>query len=413
MGITEGERGFEQIKEFYLTKVIPFFKTLKEHFKGIQKALTKEIKEIKEIFEELESEVDQNVINRKHDKIERKNLLIANDNLIIDCLSKEVFYIATNSELTYQNLKESCGNNTSPPARDAPDFDSVFRDNKKIKLSILRKTNAIKKLRMQISQLKETRGEANRTLDFKTLDFQITQLTDKVTVLQEQNELFRAENAKIKKHYKELYDSIKITYGKHIEQTTTLLTEIRESESQIRIDKCITMGFYNTPIVLAPGMRLSTIIRRLSHKLFRELLPFVKLYSGNIVSRNVLILGIPSPFVIVLTLWSLLLGPGAVPTDTTLSNRGAFGSGFRTAAGLQRGCFGGGDWVVSGWVVRLAVAKLGVRLVETAGTAGGKRCVGVVGIAQMGILGLVVGLAAGKRLLLGGQPGLPRGTTTT
>ncbi|GJS73813.1 hypothetical protein Tco_0706654 [Tanacetum coccineum] len=67
-------------------------------------------------------------------------------------------------------------------------------------------------------------------------------------------------------------------------------------------------------------IRLSTIIRRLSHKLFRELLPFVKLYSGNIVSRNVLILGIPSPFVIVLTLWSLLLGPGAVPTDTTLSN---------------------------------------------------------------------------------------------
>ncbi|GJX02339.1 hypothetical protein Tco_0186252 [Tanacetum coccineum] len=100
MGITEGERGFEQIKEFYLTKVIPFFKTLKEHFKGIQKALTKEIKEIKEIFEELESEVDQNVINRKHDEIERKNLLIANDNLIVDCLSKEVFYIATNSELT-------------------------------------------------------------------------------------------------------------------------------------------------------------------------------------------------------------------------------------------------------------------------------------------------------------------------
>ncbi|GJW86768.1 hypothetical protein Tco_0162108 [Tanacetum coccineum] len=42
--------------------------------------------------------------------------------------------------------------------------------------------------------------------------------------------------------------------------------------------------------------------------------------SGNIVSRNVLILGIPSPFVIVLTLGSLLLGPGAVPTDTTLSN---------------------------------------------------------------------------------------------
>ncbi|GKB98002.1 retrovirus-related pol polyprotein from transposon TNT 1-94 [Tanacetum coccineum] len=54
-----------------------------KHFEGIQKALTKEIKEMKDIFEELEAEVDQNVVNRKHDEIERKNILIANDNLIV------------------------------------------------------------------------------------------------------------------------------------------------------------------------------------------------------------------------------------------------------------------------------------------------------------------------------------------
>ncbi|GKB22840.1 hypothetical protein Tco_0862241 [Tanacetum coccineum] len=67
--------------------------------------------------------------------------------------------------------------------------------------------------------------------------------------------------------------------------------------------------------------RLNTIFRRLSHKLPHELLPFVELYSGDIVSRNVLTLYIPSPFVIGLTLWSLLLSPGAVPAGTTLSNR--------------------------------------------------------------------------------------------
>ncbi|GKB09760.1 hypothetical protein Tco_0838072 [Tanacetum coccineum] len=83
-GLTERERGFEQTKECYLTEVIPFFKTLKEHFEGIQKALTKEIKEMKDIFEELEAEVDQNDVNRKHDEIERKNILIPNDNLIVD-----------------------------------------------------------------------------------------------------------------------------------------------------------------------------------------------------------------------------------------------------------------------------------------------------------------------------------------
>nr|GFD08291.1 hypothetical protein [Tanacetum cinerariifolium] len=54
---------------------------------------------MKDVFEELEAEVDQNVVDRKHDEIERKNLLIANDNLIAECLSKEVFYVATNSEL--------------------------------------------------------------------------------------------------------------------------------------------------------------------------------------------------------------------------------------------------------------------------------------------------------------------------
>ncbi|GKF33647.1 hypothetical protein Tco_0106847, partial [Tanacetum coccineum] len=54
----------------------------------------------------LEAEVDQNVINRKHDEIERKNILIANDNLIADCLSKEVFYIAMNSELTVSRFTE-------------------------------------------------------------------------------------------------------------------------------------------------------------------------------------------------------------------------------------------------------------------------------------------------------------------
>ncbi|GJW89317.1 hypothetical protein Tco_0164657 [Tanacetum coccineum] len=168
-GLTKGERGFEQTKECYLTEVIPFFKTLKEHFEGIQKALTKEIKEMKDIFEELEAKVDQNVINRKHDEIKRKNLLIANDNLIID----------------------------------------VQRS--------------------------------------------ITQLTEKVSVLQEQNELFRAENEKVKQHYKELYDSIKITRAKHIEQTMTLLTKNENLKAQIHENmKCNTMESIK-PRVLAPG----------------------------------------------------------------------------------------------------------------------------------------------------------------
>nr|GEY38145.1 integrase, catalytic region, zinc finger, CCHC-type, peptidase aspartic, catalytic [Tanacetum cinerariifolium] len=88
----------------------------------------------------------------------------------------------------------------------------------------------------------------------RALDFQITQLTEKVLALQEQNKLFRVENAKIKQHYKELYDSIKITHAKHIDQTTALLTENENLKVQIKAKiKCVTIDSV-TPKVLAPGM---------------------------------------------------------------------------------------------------------------------------------------------------------------
>nr|GEW74544.1 retrovirus-related Pol polyprotein from transposon TNT 1-94 [Tanacetum cinerariifolium] len=69
-------------------------------------ALTKEIKEMKDVFKELKAKVAQYAVDRKHDAIEWKNLLIANDNLIAKCLSKEVFFVATNSELNVARFTE-------------------------------------------------------------------------------------------------------------------------------------------------------------------------------------------------------------------------------------------------------------------------------------------------------------------
>ncbi|GKC08525.1 hypothetical protein Tco_1000135 [Tanacetum coccineum] len=129
-------------------------------------------KKMKDIFEELEAEVDQNGVDRKHDEIERKILHIANDNLIVDCLSKEVFYVATNYKLN---------------------------------------------------------------------------------VSLEQNELFRAENGKIKQHYKELYDSIKIMRVKHLEQITALLIENESLKVQIHNKlSCVNKDHVKLK-VLTPG----------------------------------------------------------------------------------------------------------------------------------------------------------------
>ncbi|GKF44263.1 hypothetical protein Tco_0130815, partial [Tanacetum coccineum] len=80
--ITEGERGFEQTKRCYLTEVIPFFKNLKEHFVRVQTALFKEVKEMEEIFDQMNNEVDKNIVDKQCAEIEKKNLLIENENLI-------------------------------------------------------------------------------------------------------------------------------------------------------------------------------------------------------------------------------------------------------------------------------------------------------------------------------------------
>ncbi|GKB22549.1 hypothetical protein Tco_0861950, partial [Tanacetum coccineum] len=269
----------------------------------------KKLKKIKEIFEQIEAEVEQNVVDKKYAEIERKNLLIENENLLADCLSNKLLYSVMNDvnnvsrfsemhdaytveqarkveleveisklkhkiqkvdhsemikhfsnlevdhlnlQLKYQNLKERFGNNKSLTAQDAPEFDSFFEINK-MKEQLQGKNNTIIQLKVKISHMNKRRSEADRTLDFKALDSQNIELIEHLTALQEQNERFRAENEKVKQHYKELYDSIKITRAKHIEQTIALLTKNENLKAQIHAHlKCITIDSVK-PRVLAPG----------------------------------------------------------------------------------------------------------------------------------------------------------------
>ncbi|GJY94444.1 hypothetical protein Tco_0510805 [Tanacetum coccineum] len=158
---------------------------------------------MKEIFEQMEAKVEQNVVDKQCANIERKNLLIENENLIADCLSNEMLYSVMNDvntvsifselhdaytveqarcleieveisklkhkiqkddhsemikrfsyleidhlnlQLKYQNLKEHFGNNKSQPSQDTPEFDTVFEINK-MKASLHGKSNTIRKLK--------------------------------------------------------------------------------------------------------------------------------------------------------------------------------------------------------------------------------------------------------------------------
>nr|GEZ60359.1 integrase, catalytic region, zinc finger, CCHC-type, peptidase aspartic, catalytic [Tanacetum cinerariifolium] len=89
--------------------------------------------------------------------------------------------------------------------------------------------------------------EVDHNQDVKALKSNNLELT-------EQNECFRAKNEKVKQHYKELYDSIKITRANNNEKTSSLLTEVQSLKAQLKGKmKCITIDRVK-PKVLTPGM---------------------------------------------------------------------------------------------------------------------------------------------------------------
>ncbi|GJW85842.1 retrovirus-related pol polyprotein from transposon TNT 1-94 [Tanacetum coccineum] len=264
---------------------------------------------VKAFFENLEAEVDQNEIDLKSGKIERKNLLITNENLLAECLSKDVFYTATDSvlnvsrfsdmhdaftsaqkriadlesenfnlrnkiqnddhdsmikhfsklevehfnlQLKYQNLKERFGNKKPVTSSDAPSFDSLFVIGK-LNEQIQSRGNTIRELKEKISRLTKKNSDTDPIFDLKALVSQNKDLTAKLNALHDLNECFRAENAKVKQHYKELYDSIKITRAKTTDQNNSLLSEIEHLKDQLKENsKCVTIPDCK-PKVLAPG----------------------------------------------------------------------------------------------------------------------------------------------------------------
>ncbi|GJW39219.1 hypothetical protein Tco_0065064 [Tanacetum coccineum] len=193
-GLTDGERGFEQTKRCYLIEVIPFFKTLKEHFKGVQTALFKEVKEMKEIFDQMTAEVDQNAVDKQCAEMERKNLLIENENLIANFLSNKLFYAVEQSccldlEDEISNLKHETQKD------DSPEFDSFFKINT-LKEELQEKDNVIRNLKIQVSKMNVGRSDTDSTQDVSALESQNVEITDHVNDLLEQNERFRAKNEK-------------------------------------------------------------------------------------------------------------------------------------------------------------------------------------------------------------------------
>ncbi|GJR67366.1 hypothetical protein Tco_0013431 [Tanacetum coccineum] len=225
----------------------------------IEDNLFKEVYEYMKIFDEPDKEYDQCVIDKKSLEIENKNLLIQNECLLADFVSKDICFVVLTPdiavpmsveprsncvkehsrnleleakilkvkqllvekekccsfiemkyqelELKFQKYKEcfenpQVCNNSSPPEL------NVFFEINKLKDQLQGKDELIRKLKAQIGNMKEVSAGPNlRTLEFQALETKNTQLKEEPTAVRIKNASLRDENVSIKKRYQDLYQS--------------------------------------------------------------------------------------------------------------------------------------------------------------------------------------------------------------
>ncbi|GJU75786.1 retrovirus-related pol polyprotein from transposon TNT 1-94 [Tanacetum coccineum] len=84
---------------FVEQQLVPFYDHFKKHIQAANDTFFKEIKEFEQIFDDLEAEYEQCVLDNKNLTIEKKNLLIRNDGLIAECLEKDICSIVLTSDI--------------------------------------------------------------------------------------------------------------------------------------------------------------------------------------------------------------------------------------------------------------------------------------------------------------------------
>ncbi|GJV47196.1 hypothetical protein Tco_1437408 [Tanacetum coccineum] len=122
----------------------------------------------------------------------------------------------------------------------SPDFNSFFKI-KNLEHQIQEKDNVIRDLKVS-SSLNVNDGSCE------------TYNAKDVTALIEQNECVRVELKKVIQHYKELYDSIKITRVHTREKTSTMLNEIESLKAQLKSKVSCVISDSVKPKVIAPDM---------------------------------------------------------------------------------------------------------------------------------------------------------------
>nr|GEZ32006.1 Gag-Pol polyprotein [Tanacetum cinerariifolium] len=191
----QGECRFVHTKKAFTEQVIPFYEHVKELVQSLDENLVKEVTEFMRIFDELDKEYEQCVLEKKKLQIEKKNLLIQNECLITDCRAKDICSIVLASDRDRPLSEELRSNSVRENLKVIKLEAEILKQQQMLAESDKRwKEGTIRKLQTQINSMSMLNVEPTvGSIDKQALETELTQLKDVTTSVRIQNDGFKDE----------------------------------------------------------------------------------------------------------------------------------------------------------------------------------------------------------------------------
>ncbi|GJS74515.1 hypothetical protein Tco_0707356 [Tanacetum coccineum] len=263
----------------------------------------KEIREFEQIFDELEAEYEQCVLDNKNLTIEKKNLLIKNDCLIAECLEKDICSIVLTSDIVVppssnclcEDLRSACDREHTKVLEleaevlkqqkmviesekrnshlqknhidlqlkfqnykqciDTSSASNVIFEINKLRKQLQGKDDTIRNLETQINITRMLNvGSTEGSCDQQALETDRIQLKDTITSLRIQLDGLKVENVSLKRRYDELSQANTHSRTANTEKLSALTAENTKLKAQVTGKTSSGPSTSETPKVLAPGM---------------------------------------------------------------------------------------------------------------------------------------------------------------
>ncbi|GJU94587.1 hypothetical protein Tco_1319343 [Tanacetum coccineum] len=222
---------FDYAKQFVEQQLVPFYDHFKKHIQVANDTFFKEIKEFEQIFDELEAEYEQCVLDNKNLTIEKKNLLIINECLIAECLEKDICSIVLTSDIVVppssnclcEDLRSAC--------------DREHTKVLELEAEISKQKQLISESEKRFAFLEQNYvlnvGSTEGSCDQQALETDRIQLKDTITSLRIQLDGLKVENVSLKRRYDELSKANTHSRTAYTEKLSAFTAENTKLKAQV------------------------------------------------------------------------------------------------------------------------------------------------------------------------------------